>query len=77
MGPRSSLPQEVLMARMLGVCQKLWCPSCRSPGGLDCPDVSKDKGAARAAEKRQWRWEALTSAADNLRDIQMDNRGAI
>lgn len=46
------------MPRMLGVCQRPWCPTCRSKGwGLDCPDASRSKGAARAAEKRAWRRE--------------------
>jgi hypothetical protein len=47
------------MPRMLGTCQRPWCPYHRSKGfGLDCPDVSRCKGAARAAEKRGWRREA-------------------
>ncbi len=46
------------MARMLGTCQRSWCPACRTGCGLDCPDVSRSKGAERAAEKRQWRREA-------------------
>lgn len=66
------------MARMLGTCQRSWCPYHRSKGfGLDCPDASQSKGAARAAEKRSWWREAAASDADNLRDIQMDNRGVM
>lgn len=46
------------MARMLGVCQRPWCPYCRGPAGLDCPDASRTKRSARAREKRAWRREA-------------------
>lgn len=50
------------MARMLGYCQRAWCPYCRNKGfGRDCPDASRSKRAARAAEKREWRRE--TTAA--------------
>lgn len=46
------------MTRMLGVCQRSWCPACHSPSGPDCPDVSRSKGQARAEERRRWRREA-------------------
>lgn len=47
------------MARMLGVCQRSWCPYHRSKGfGLDCPDASRSKRQARSAERRSWRREA-------------------
>lgn len=48
------------MARMLGVCQRDWCPQCRRPPGIDCPSASRDKRAERARENRQWRREART-----------------
>lgn len=52
------------MPRMLGVCQRSFCPVHRSRGfGQDCPDVFHSKGAARAAEKRSWR----RSAAEEVR----------
>lgn len=47
------------MARMLGYAKRSWCPYHRSHGfGLDCPDASRSKKAARAREKRAWRREA-------------------
>lgn len=46
------------MARMLGTFARPWCPSCRGPAGVDCPDSSRSKKAQRAAEKRQWKREA-------------------
>lgn len=46
------------MARMLGVSERPWCPYCRGPAGLDCPDSSRSKKAARQAEKRAVRREA-------------------
>ncbi len=46
------------MARMLGTCQRPWCPICRTGCGPDCPDVSRSKGATRAAERQQWQREA-------------------
>jgi hypothetical protein len=45
------------MARMLGTWQKAWCPSCRGPAGIDCPDASWSKKARRTWEKRDWRRE--------------------
>lgn len=63
------------MARMLGVVQRPWCPYHRSHGfGLDCPDASRSKGAARAAEKRAWQREAA-SDMDTRVDIHMDTIG--
>lgn len=57
------------MARMLGVCQRSFCPVHRSKGfGLDCADASKSKGQARAAEKRQWRREA--AAQDHIAETR-------
>lgn len=53
------------MARMLGVVQRPWCPVHRSHGfGLDCPDASRSKKAARQAEKRAWRREVGVSEAE-------------
>lgn len=52
------------MARMLGVVQRPWCPFHRAPAGLDCPDASRSKGAARQAEKRAWRREAEVSGVE-------------
>jgi len=46
------------MARMLGTWQKAWCPICRRPAGIDCPDASWSKKARRTWEKRDWRREA-------------------
>lgn len=42
---------------MLGTWSRPWCPHCRAPAGLDCPDKSRGKKAQRALEKRQWRRE--------------------
>lgn len=50
------------MARMLGTCQRPWCPYCRAPAGLDCADSSCGKRSARAREKREWRREADLAA---------------
>lgn len=47
------------MARMLGVCQRPWCPSCRRPAGVDCCVVARSKKAERAREKSLWRREAM------------------
>lgn len=42
--------------RMLGSALRSFCPKCRVRCGPDCPDTAaKSKGAARAAEKRQWK----------------------
>lgn len=44
------------MARMLGYCQRSWCPSCRNKGfGQDCPDVARSKHSQRSREKRALR----------------------
>jgi ribosomal protein L44E len=43
---------------MLGTCRRPWCPYCRRPAEIDCPDVSRDKKSERAREKRAWRREA-------------------
>lgn len=53
------------MARMLGHVQRPWCPYHRNKGfGLDCPDASRSKKAARAAEKQAWRREAEVSEGE-------------
>lgn len=46
------------MARMLGTCQRDWCPRCRTAPGIDCPSTARDKRAERKREKRAWRREA-------------------
>jgi hypothetical protein len=53
------------MARMLGVCQRDWCPGCRRPSGIDCPSIARSKGQARAAESRAWRREATRQLLDD------------
>jgi hypothetical protein len=55
------------MPRMLGVCQRPWCPYCRGPAGLDCADASRSKRAERAREKRAWRREEVEHVLPRVR----------
>jgi hypothetical protein len=65
------------MARMLGTCQRPWCPYHRSKGfGLDCPDASCGKRAARSSEKRAWRREAAVEVGLRARVTGWRSRSA-
>lgn len=43
------------MARMLGKVRPSFCPICRAPAGLDCPDVRRGKRQVRAHERLEVR----------------------
>lgn len=57
---RSGIPESYVhgmvtcMVRMLGRYSRPWCPVCKGPSGVDCPDTSIPKKAQRAKEKRRW-----------------------
>lgn len=43
------------MARMLGKVCPSWCPVCKTPAGVDCPDRGKSKRQIRTRERAEVR----------------------
>lgn len=39
-------------ARMVGRTRPSWCPYCRAPAGIDCPDAGLSTRHAKHIEKR-------------------------
>lgn len=54
------------MARMLARVHPSFCPVCRRPPGVDCPDAGVDGRTQRVREKREWRREARREIAVRL-----------